>query len=121
MGACIGFKMKDAVEAFEHMDLQVVESYGDYAYGHILHTWDDGERYLCRCKNCGGYVLIQNSEFHCMTDGDDSYYHDRFPVDSPEEADELNRKYDGFQIEFDSGIRYLIGDGGPHWSVSDKE
>ncbi|MBR3201625.1 MAG: hypothetical protein IKG17_09875 [Mogibacterium sp.] len=120
--ACIGFKMKDAFEAYRHMELELVEEYGGYAYGHCLYTWDDGERHLCRCRKCGGYVLVQNSEFHDMCGGDDSYYRDYFPVGSPEEADELNRKYDGFQIEFDSGIRYLIPDGGrPHWSVRFEE
>ena len=53
--ACIGFEMKNAVEAFTHMELELVEAYGDYAYGHCLHTWDDGERHLSRCKKCGGY------------------------------------------------------------------
>lgn len=116
--ACIGFKMKDASEAYRHMDLELVEEYGSMAYGNILHTWDEGERFLCRCKNCGGYVLVQHSEYHDMTGGNDSYYSDYFLVDSPEEADELNRKYDGFAIEMDSGIRFLIADYNiPHWSI----
>ena len=118
--ACIGFKMKDAVEAYKHMELELVEEYGGYAYGHYLYTWDEGERHLCRCKKCGGYVLVQNSEFHSMT-GNDSYYRDYFPVGSPEEADELNRKYDGFQIEYDSGIRFLIPNSRPHWSRKFEE
>ena len=117
--ACIGFNMKDASEAYRHMDLECVEDYGDFAYGHQLHTWDDGKRLLCRCRACGGYVLVQKSEFHDMADGDDSYYRDLFPVDSPEEAEELNRKYDGFSIESKSGIRFLIVDRStPHWSVN---
>lgn len=114
--ACIGFEMEDAAEAYKHMDPELVEDYGDMAYGNILHTWDDGERYLCRCKTCGGYILVQNSEFHDMSGGDDSYYTDYFPVDSPEAADELNRKYNGFDLEFESGIRFLIIDHKPHWS-----
>ena len=118
---CKGFEMKDAAEAYRHMELQLVEEYGDRAYGHYLYTWDDGERYLCRCKACGGYVLVQQSEFHDMMGGDDSYYTDYFPVDSPEEADELNRKYDGFAIELESGIRFMIADrNSPHWSVKEE-
>ena len=116
--ACIGFEMEDASEAYEHMSLELVEDYGGRAYGNYLYTWDDGDRCLCRCKVCGGYVLVQSSEFHSMSDGNDSYYTDYFPVDSPEAADELNRRYDGFAIESDSGIRFMIRDGGkPHWSV----
>ncbi|MBQ6389590.1 MAG: hypothetical protein IJH90_08200 [Mogibacterium sp.] len=119
--ACIGFKMKDAAQAYRHMKLELVEDYGSKAYGNILHTWDDGERYLCRCRSCGGYVLVQSSEYHSFTDGDDSYYKDYFPVDSPEEADELNRRYNGFDIERESGIRFMICDNNnPHWSTKGK-
>lgn len=119
---CIGFEMEDAAEAYAHMDLKLVEEYGQKAYGNYLYTWDDGERYLCKCKSCGGYVLVQSSEYHDMSGGEDCYYVDYFPVDSPEAADELNRKYDGFDIEFKSGIRYLIADNfNPRWSVRTKE
>ena len=120
--ACIGFRMKDASEAYRHMDLELVEEYGSSAYGNILHTWDEGERFLCRCKACGGYVLVQDSEYHDMSGGDDCYYTDYFPVDSPEEAGELNRKYNGFDIEFESGIRFMIADyNNPHWSVKTED
>lgn len=116
--ACIGFEMKDADEAYRHMNLELIEEYGDRAYGNILYTWDEGERFLCRCKNCGGYVLVQHSEYHDMIGGNDSFYADYFPVESPEAADELNRKYNGFDIEFESGIRFLIADdANPHWSI----
>ncbi|MCR4722518.1 MAG: hypothetical protein K5629_01920 [Eubacteriales bacterium] len=120
--ACVGFGMKDPVEAYRHMKLKLIEDYGSYAYGNILHTWDDGKRYLCRCKSCGGYVLVQNSEFHDMSGGNDCNYMDYFPVDSPEAADELNRKFNGFEIEYDSGIRFLIKDDhNPHWSTKIEE
>ena len=56
MARCIGFTMKDVAAAYEHMEFELVEAYGDFAYGHYLHTWDDGGRSLFRCKNCGGYV-----------------------------------------------------------------
>ena len=105
--ACIAFGMKDPNEAFAHMKTRRVENYGDYAYGHYLHTWDEGERFLLKCEACGGYVLLQKSEYHSFSDTADSYYSDWFPVESPEEADELNRKYDGFKIEQEFPGRYL--------------
>ena len=39
---------------------------------------------------------------------DDDYYSDFFPVSSPEEADELNRRYDGYAIERAFPRRYLM-------------
>ncbi len=107
MAYCICFDMEDVSQAMEHMECEYVQSYGDEAYGHLLYTWDDGERILARCKKCGGFILIQKSEYHGFSD-DDSYYTDYFPVDSPEEADELNRKYDGFSIETKLPKKYLM-------------
>ena len=119
MKACIAFEMENPREAADHLyQYEVVKDYGDSAYGHNLHTWDDGNRILARCPKCGGYMLIQDSEFHSFSDADDSYYRDFFPVSGNEEAEELNRKYNGFELE-DSGIRYLIWDSPwsrPHWS-----
>ena len=80
----------------------------EYAYGHPLYVWDDGRRILGKCIHCGGYVLIQKSEFHSFTDAPDGYYTDYFPVSSLAEADELNRKYDGFAIEREFQGRYLM-------------
>lgn len=77
-------------------NLVVVEDYGDNCNGHFLHTWDDGHRMLMRCGLCGRYVLCQISEFHGK---DDAYYVDYFPLESREQADEFNEKYNGFQIE----------------------
>ena len=105
---CIAFKFEDPREAYEHMKYEVVEDYGCEAYGHYLYTWDDGYRILAKCKNCRGYILVQSSEFHSFTDSGDSYYTDWFPVSSPREADEFNRKYDGFQIESEFNDRYLM-------------
>ena len=116
--ACIGFEMDNAEEARIHMDFEIIENYGDEAYGHILHTWDDGERMLARCRKCGGYILIQKSEFHSFSDdGADSYYTDYFPVNGTEEVDELNRKYDGFALETSFPVRFLCETNGRyHWS-----
>ena len=116
MARCIGFTMKDVAAAYEHMEFELVEAYGDSAYGHYLHTWDDGGRSLFRCRNCGGYVLAQKSEYHGLSD-DDSYYRDYFPVDSPQEADELNRKYNGFEIENRFPEKYIMWTNGElSWS-----
>ena len=110
MSKCIAYNMKDVLEAWKHMKCEVVEDYGRKAYGHYLFVWDEGGRILLRCKNCGGYVLRQDSEFHGMED--DDYYTDFFFVDSPEEADELNRKYSGEEIEFEYSDRFLMYDNG---------
>lgn len=116
---CIAFDMENAREAFGHFsgNLEVVEDYGDRCGDKYLHTWDDGYRVLFRCKACGGYLLKQSSEFHSFT-GDDSLYTNFFPVSGPEEAAELNRTYDGWEIERQFGRRYMLRDnrGAPCWS-----
>lgn len=104
---CEAFEMKDLREAWEHMDYRIVKDYGDYANGHNLHTWDDGKRLLAKCRTCGGFILIQRSEFHSFSDGDDSYYTDYFPVENEEEAEKYNELYDGFEIERRFPGRYL--------------
>ena len=48
-----------------------------------------------------------NLEYHSFSDAPDGYYTDWFPVDGPEEADRLNREYDGFAIERQFKGRYL--------------
>ena len=114
---CIAFEFDDPIKAREHMRYELVTDYGKYAYGHYLHTWDDGNRFLARCRNCGGYILIQSSEFLSFTDAPDGYYTDWFPVRSPEEADLLNRKYDGYAIEKEFAGRYLMETNGElSWS-----
>lgn len=113
---CDAFNLENPDEIKEHVVFDIIKDYGDFAYGHNLHTWDDGKRLLARCRKCGGYILIQKSEFHGYG-SDDSYYTDLFPVEDEEEAEELNRKYDGFSLEMKSGIRFLIADRGSfRWS-----
>ena len=104
---CRAFDFEDLKAAWNHMNYEIVKDYGDYAYGHYLHTWDDGKRMLARCKTCGGFILIQKSEFHSFSDGDDSYYTDYFPVEDEKEADLLNKRYNGFEIEKEFPERYL--------------
>ena len=67
-----------------------------------------------RCKKCGGYILLQVSEFHGMDD--DSYYVDYFPVAGPTEARDINERYNGEKIEEEFPLRWLIADGYPHWN-----
>ena len=114
---CIGFGMERAEDAYEHFDLEIIEDYGDKCERHYLHTWDDGCRSLMRCRACGGYVLLQRSEFHSFS-GHDSYYKDFFPVSGPNEAKELNGKFNGFEIEEKFPGRYIKQDNlaAPQWS-----
>lgn len=116
---CEAFDMKDPIEAYNHMRPQMIIDYGSYAYGHALHTWDCGFRILSRCRTCGGLILIQDSEFHGIDDDD---YTDYIPVDSEEDADELNRKYNGYELETKIGRRYLMkdNDDAPHWSKEEE-
>lgn len=102
---CMAFQFRDAKEAKQYMNYDIVKDYGDYAYGHPLYCWDDGKRYLARCRNGGGYVLVQKSEFHGIQD---DYYTDYFPVSGAEEAEEWNRLYDGGAIERFFTKRYLM-------------
>ena len=112
---CEAFQMQDPVEAFQHLKLRTVENYGGSAYGHSLYTWDRGERWLGQCT-CGGYVLVQESEYNSPNWSEEDDYVDYFPVSGPEEADELNRKYDGFSIEREFSGRILYSTNGKlHW------
>ena len=121
---CIAFSMENARDAWDHIrgNMEIIVNYGDEFEGKFLHTWDAGERKLCRCRLCGGYVLWQNSEFH-GTMSDDSYYTNVFPVSGEEEAEELNRRWDGWEIEDEFPGKYLIQDDNkaPHWSRGEVE
>lgn len=116
---CISFSMEDAIEAWRHLrqGMEPMIRYGDRFEGKDLHTWDAGERILGRCNICGGFVLWQGSEFHGAED-DDSYYSDFFPVTGSEEAEAINRRWDGWEIEDYFPERYLVQDNNnaPHWT-----
>lgn len=104
---CDAFLESDPKTAYDHMKLKMLVDYGDCKNGKVLHVWDEGGRRLCRCTVCGGLVLVQDSEFHSFTDEDDGYYTDFVPVSSEEEADRINEKYNGRDLETESGIRFL--------------
>ena len=96
---CKAFGMSDKDEQRKHLSqLELVDFFGDVCNGHPLHTWDEGCRFLKRCPECDALVLCQYSNFHHPT-GEDVCYEDYFSVDSRDEAAELNKKYDGFQLE----------------------
>ena len=97
---CIAFRMQNRAQQLAHIAPQMVEDYGDRWNGKFLYAWDDGYRFLARCRNCGGLILVQRSDLHSFcADYDDEYYVDYFPVSSREEALELNDKYNGDEIE----------------------
>ena len=125
MASCIAFQMKNIEDAHEHWSSgwETVEEYGSSAHGHKLHIWDDGGRKLCRCQGCGGYLLYQRSEYHSDTDdASDSFYSHFFPVETPAEAEELNFRYDGFQIEAEFRRRFLCATNGRYrWAGSIEE
>lgn len=109
---CIGFDLPTAAEAFEHFGgmLEEIWDYGDMCNGHFLHTWDDGGRKLYRCRNCGGLILNQRSEYHGLED--DDLYTDYFPVDSVQEAEQLNELYEGVAIEKEwNGKKVFVSNG----------
>lgn len=112
---CIAFEMDDVKDAVEHMSWWTVEEYGDSKYGHDLYVWDDGRRSLLKCRNCGGWCLYQHSTYRNDDDwGKDDHYEDFFPISGPWEADELNEKYNGYDIERAFSGRYLIRDNGKY-------
>ena len=94
---CCMFKCKDANQAYKlaKKNLCFVENYGSSCNGRCIHTSDTGERWLGKCKECGSYVLVQESEVWI----NDHYYIDYFPVIDSNHAKKLNAKYDGYQIE----------------------
>ena len=109
---CVGFDLPSAAEAYQHFHgmLEELWDYGDKCNENNLHTWDDGGRKLCRCHDCGGLVLVQKSEYHGQEN--DDYYTDYFPVDSVQEAEQLNELYGGWAIEKEwNGKKVFVSNG----------
>lgn len=106
---CAAFAMQDAEEAYEHIrDYKVVQHYGEGKQGHWYYTLDDGYRHLGVCPKCHGFILVQRSEYHGTGD---FYYSSYFPVSGPADAEKLNKKYDGFELEDHFQGRCLIENG----------
>ena len=101
---CHVWEMEDAGEARKSFRGTVVREYDEYTDledGTVLHwnyMWDEGDRYLLRCNECGGLMMVQKSEFHSCFD-DDDYYSDQIPIASVEEGDLLNILWDGLDME----------------------
>ena len=97
---CIGFDRPTQREAYRHFAGQLIllKDYGDMCNGHCLHSWDDGWRRLYRCAGCGGLVLMQRSYFNNYDDADERY-DSYFPIDSEEEAQQLNEQVSGYDLE----------------------
>jgi len=112
---CCIFAEKSAKTAYKNFSPEYLEFYGSECNGHSLHTWDHGERMLARCKNCGKLLLIQQSEY-ISPYWEETEYFDIYPVRSEAEAQELNEKYNGFELESHSGRRALFTkDGNASW------
>lgn len=105
MYPCHIFGIADAAKAYEEFQGEMVRDYGENVCrpdGSVLHwnyMWDDGRRYLVRCKKCGGLLMMQDSEYHSMSDSPDGYYSDWLPVASEEEGDLLNILLDVMEFE----------------------
>ena len=68
----------------------------------FLYRWDDGKngyRKLVRCRECGRFFLVQCYKLNKFSDNADVLYEDWYAVDDEAQADLLNRKYTGIQLE----------------------
>ena len=96
------FNESDAEKAYAGADFEQVERYPAILYGHRLddngvYWMCNGYRELLKCRKCGNYVLLQ---YHFMKDPYDDGCGDIediviYPVDSPDDADVINRMYEG--------------------------
>ena len=117
---CHIFEYDNVEEAVKAMDFETIKEYGDEflnedgSVKHYLHTWDDGERELLRCKKCGAYFIRQDSEYHSF---DDSYYTDWFQIEIPNDAEKLNELFNGWEIERKYHSPKLLRTNGEyHWN-----
>ena len=120
MYPCHIFNMPDPAKAYEDFRGELVKDYGDCVSrrdGRVLHwnyMWDDGYRSLVRCRECGGLVLMQSSEYHSFSDAPDGYYRDWIPVATEEEADLLNVLLDAGEFERHPHRRFSRTNGDCH-------
>ncbi|HEX3023261.1 MAG TPA: hypothetical protein VHP81_12825, partial [Lachnospiraceae bacterium] len=117
---CCIFGFDNIEEAVKAMNFEFIKDYGDTflnedgSIKHYLHTWDDGERRLVRCKNCGAYFIRQASELH---GSEDSYYIDWYQVESPDIAEKLNEIYSGWALEAEyKAPGMFMTNGKYHWN-----
>ena len=128
MNICKAFTMESPREALSHINenCDLVEDYGDTAYGHDLYAWDAGGRTLKYCRECKAYIFIQGSEDR---GSEARCYTDVYAVKSPKEADKLNKKYSGWDLDYNYKSKYPVlsyrsGNGpahGWHWRNRKKK
>ena len=123
---CHIYEIADAKEAYDSFRGELIKEYGDDVTlddGTVLHwnyMWDDGSRYLVRCKKCGGLLIMQSSEYHSFSDSPDGYYKDLIPAASVEEADLLNILLGTAEME-NVPCRHIHGNNGDVFWPGDKE
>ena len=93
MNQCCIFINQNPERMIELAEFHFVEDFGGHKYGHKLHDNEYGGRVLLKCHKCGRYVLRQRSSFKDSSDDCVSELITYWPVESPEEADGLNREY----------------------------
>lgn len=114
---CHIYGIPDPYKAYEDLTVDWAKRYGDSVCledGTMLHwnfVWDDGKRFLIRCKACGGLLLVQCSEFHSFSDEPDGYYEDWIPVSSVEEADLMNILYGPWELDC-CDVRHILHNNG---------
>jgi len=112
MKICCMFDEEDPYEAYSNKKLELVKNYGSKCGNNYLYVWDEGERYLTKCKKCGSYVLVQDSEMHMP----DHVYIDYFPVRDENHAMELNKNFGGYELEMKYPYKKLfVTDGKTTW------
>ena len=103
MKRCCLFSYNTAEEAMAQKPFKRIEVFGnkqlnpDGTVKHWLHSGENGERMLVKCKKCGALFLWQSSY---MTWRNDTVYHELIlPVENRETALEYNEKYNGWFLE----------------------
>lgn len=126
MDLCCIFSHEDASMAVKHFEYDVIRDLGKKAYNkdgsikHSNHLFDLGGRKIIQCKNCKAIFLYQWSEFHDSIGDQDSYYENYFLVGNLVEANNLNTKYSGFELETKyNGIK--IWNSGNNWLWNKEE
>lgn len=93
MDQCCVFYNQNPERMIELAEFDMVEDYDGHKYGHELYGNDSGGRVLLKCHKCGRYVLRQKSTIKVMDNDRNTESITYWPVESPEEADRLNREY----------------------------
>ena len=82
----------------------------------FLYRWDDGKigvRRLIRCELCGRCYLVQAYRLNKFSARKDCLFEDWYEVNSPQQADFLNRTRTGIQLEYERTPVFRCADGVP--------